>query len=151
MQIGVAFWKRDGYDDGLARNTSMEIRMRALPIFCLLALCGLPVLSAAAADQPQAARADEEPCVEAEVNGQRSQSFACLTQKLMPAKSPQAGAGGANSMTASEEIARRPSNQIGLFNYSATSHRMGNQFGVSVFPQRPPPPVPQTSFPHINH
>ncbi|HEY4317889.1 MAG TPA: hypothetical protein VGN04_09825 [Herbaspirillum sp.] len=123
--------------------------MRALPIFCLFAWCGLPVFSASAADLAQPAQADADACVDVVVNGQHSQSFACLTQKLQPAKTPQASVGGANSLTTSEEIARRPSNQIGLFNYSATSHRMGNQFGISVFPQRPAP-QPPPSFPHIH-
>jgi len=43
-----------------------------------------------------------------------------------------------------EGIAQRPANQLGLFNRAATSHRMGNQFGHSVYPQRPPPPVVAT-------
>jgi hypothetical protein len=138
-----------------AKNHSGEILMRALSIFCLLTLLGgVQALPATAADlapaaaPAQSAQSDADACIDVEVNGQHSQSFACLTQKLKPTPSPQAG-DPANTMTASEEIAHRPSNQIGLFNYSATSHRMGNQFGVSVFPQRPAPlPPPAGLFPH---
>lgn len=82
------------------------------------------------------AEANETPsCVEVEVNGQRTRSFDCLTQKLLPttasAQKP------SSSSVASETIVERPSNQLGLFNRSATSQRMGNTFGTSVYPQRP--------------
>lgn len=75
-------------------------------------------------------------CLEVEVDGQRAPpSFECLTRKLSPhtAAQPQA-----HSPLASEAIIQRPSNQLGLFNRAATGHRMGNQFGISAFPQRPP-------------
>jgi len=38
----------------------------------------------------------------------------------------------------SEAIIQRPSNQLGVFNRAAAGHRMGNNFGTSVYPQRPP-------------
>ncbi|WP_231908159.1 MULTISPECIES: hypothetical protein [unclassified Cupriavidus] len=82
-------------------------------------------------------------CVEVEVNGMRSPSYDCLTDKLKPA----ASAAGARPprQPESEAIAQRPGNQLGVFNWSATSQRMGNTFGTSVTPQRPaasPPPSP---------
>jgi hypothetical protein len=43
---------------------------------------------------------------------------------------------------ASEAIVQRPSNELGLFNRAATGHRMGNAFGISVYPQRPPAATP---------
>ena len=76
------------------------------------------------------------PCVEVTVNGERSPSFECLTQKLRPAEtSPRDAATGV--VMGSEDITRRPSNQLGLYNRAATEHRMGNTFGTSVYPQRP--------------
>lgn len=75
-------------------------------------------------------------CVEVEVNGVRSQSYACLTERLKPKAAARAAQTGGE--LASEQIANRPSNQLGLFNRAATSNRMGNTFGTSVFPQRPP-------------
>ncbi|NUA31628.1 hypothetical protein [Cupriavidus basilensis] len=74
-------------------------------------------------------------CVEVEVNGMRAPSFPCLTQKLSPKPAP--GQPPSERKLASEAIVARPSNALGLFNYSATSHRMGNTFGTSVTPQRP--------------
>lgn len=76
------------------------------------------------------------PCFEVEVNGERAPSYDCLTQKLRPA----AGAAGpaATPGMGSEAIVLRPSNQLGLFNRAATANRMGNTFGTSVYPQRPP-------------
>lgn len=141
--------------------------MRRSIMVCLLALLGgTQVCPAMAADATDAATTTEaaatvqaqqaDPCIGVEVNGQRSQSFGCLTQKLQPTPSAQAD-NPENKVPGSEEIAHRPSNQVGLFNYSSLSHRMGNQLGVSVFPQRAPtaPAVPQVplqiSAPHINH
>ncbi|MNS86197.1 hypothetical protein [Cupriavidus necator] len=98
------------------------------------------VPAAAAGPAPGAGTADSAPCVEVEVNGERAPSFPCLTQKL---QSPNAGKRAPpGSRLAAEAIAQRPSNQLGLYNEAATSHRMGNNFGTSVYPQRPASPVP---------
>lgn len=74
-------------------------------------------------------------CVEVEVNGRTEQSISCLARKLLPpqdamAKRPPAATGA-------EQIAGRPSNQLGLYNRAATEHRMGDTFGRSLSPQRP--------------
>jgi hypothetical protein len=82
------------------------------------------------------AAAGTQSCMEVEVNGERAPSYTCLTEKLQPAAS--SGNPATLAGPRSEAIARQPSNQLGLFNRAATSHRMGNQFGVSVHPQRPP-------------
>ncbi|MGO4812103.1 hypothetical protein AB4156_21320 [Cupriavidus sp. 2MCAB6] len=79
-------------------------------------------------------------CVEVEVDGVRAPSFTCLTQKLIPKPGP--GEPPSDRKLASEAIVERPSNALGLFNYSATSHRMGNTFGTLVTPQRPSNPAP---------
>lgn len=73
-------------------------------------------------------------CVDVEVNGERAPSYTCLTQQLTPSRDAKADERG----LASESIANRPSNQLGLYNRAATEHRMGNTFGTSVLPQRPP-------------
>lgn len=87
-----------------------------------------------------AASAPRAGCVDVEVNGQRSPSYDCLTNQLQPASAP--GAGRAPGLE-SENIANKPSNQIGgQFNWSATSQRMGNNFGNSATPQRPAPSPP---------
>lgn len=85
-------------------------------------------------------------CVDVEVNGQRSPSYDCLTHQLQPASSPLAG--GRAPGLESEDIANKPSNQIGgQFNWSGTSQRMGNAFGNSATPQRPSPPPPAPIIP----
>lgn len=101
----------------------------------------------------QGSGADADSCIEVEVDGQRSPpSFGCLTHKLAPRAQAGASAGTAPPL-ASEAIVLRPSNQLGLFNRAATGHRMGNQFGRSAFPQRPPdapgarPPIPAVPRP----
>ncbi|WP_432240997.1 hypothetical protein [Herbaspirillum robiniae] len=78
-------------------------------------------------------------CVDVEVNGVRSRSYDCLTEKLKPKAALQAArTGGLNS----EQIVNQPSNQLGLFNRAAMANRMGNTFGTSVYPQRPPASSP---------
>jgi hypothetical protein len=111
--------------------------MHIRPLFALLLAAAAP-LSVLAAEAPPAT-GDKQVCVDVEVNGQRAPSFSCLTEKL----TPRADAKNAASMTiASEAIVNRASNQLGLFNRAATSHRMGNTFGTSARPQRPPPATP---------
>ncbi|HWT19318.1 MAG TPA: hypothetical protein VN280_10420 [Variovorax sp.] len=117
------------------------MRMVFLYGVAALAACG-PCGDAAAQAASQAGDAVDS-CLEVTVNGERTPSYACLTQKLRPAV-PARGAGDAPSGMASEAIAQRPSNQLGLFNRAATGHRMGNTFGTSVHPQRPPPVAPSS-------
>jgi hypothetical protein len=109
--------------------------MREFLLYGVVALagCGFGAAAAAGADS----------CVEVVVNGERTPSYACLTQKLQPTAAPR-GPDGAQTGLASEAITQRPSNQLGLFNQAATSNRMGNTFGTSVYPQRPPPAVPSS-------
>lgn len=118
------------------------MRMVFLYGVAALAACGL-CGNAAAQAASQAGDAGADSCVEVMVNGERAPSYACLTQKLSPAAPPR-GAGDAPPGMASEAITQRPSNQLGLFNRAATGHRMGNTFGTSVHPQRPPPVVPSS-------
>ncbi|MGO4328272.1 hypothetical protein AB4Z48_27960 [Cupriavidus sp. 2TAF22] len=87
--------------------------------------------SQAWADMP--ASPPRRACVEVEVNGERAPSYSCLTQELMPPRNDTAE----QRQLGSESIAKRPSNQLGLYNRAATEHRMGNTFGSSVLPQRP--------------
>ena len=100
--------------------------------------------SLSATDNLTAPADAEAACVEVEVNGVRTPSYACLTQKLRAAKPGQ----NPNTLPGlnSEQILNRPGNQLGLFNRAATSNRMGNTFGTSVYPQRPPPPPPSSPY-----
>lgn len=102
----------------------------------LAALIGAAFLAGAAAASEAAPPPSS--CIEVEVNGQRSPSYGCLTQKLQPTPVPRNMEGAPE--LASEAIVQRSSNQLGLFNRAATANRMGNTFGTSVYPQRPPAP-----------
>ena len=86
------------------------------------------------------AAAPEKGCVEVEVNGKRAQSMSCLSEKLLP------NSNTVNrpppTLSGAEATVQRPSNQLGLYNRAALEHRMGNAFGKSVTPQRPPAPAP---------
>lgn len=102
-------------------------------------ICGV----AAAQDTAKATNAGVDSCAEVTVNGERTPSYECLTQKLQP-KATARGPDDAAPGMASEAIVQKPSNQLGLFNRAATGHRMGNTFGTSVHPQRPPPVAPSS-------
>ncbi|MDN2713086.1 hypothetical protein O0880_27065 [Janthinobacterium sp. SUN118] len=86
------------------------------------------------------AAAPEKGCVEVEVNGKREQSMSCLSEKLLPPHS--AKSQRPPTLSGAESNLQRPSNQLGLYNRAALEHRMGNAFGKSVTPQRPPAPTP---------
>jgi hypothetical protein len=93
---------------------------------------------AAHADDAKPAKAAAHPdtCVDVSINDHPVLAYACLNHQLAPDPSaPQAP-----GLTAA--VAAEPSNrQVGQFNFSAFSNRMGDQLGKSVHPQRPPPPV----------
>jgi hypothetical protein len=75
-------------------------------------------------------------CVDVTVNGHPALSYACLNQQL--AASSQVAQGPQPQLDA---VTHAPSNQqVGQFNFSALSIRMGNNLGKSAYPQRPPPP-----------
>ncbi|KHA79498.1 hypothetical protein NC77_07285 [Janthinobacterium lividum] len=113
--------------------------MARLLSLLLLACAALP----AQADEHTVvvkAAAPQKGCVDVEVNGQRAPSMSCLNEKLLPnsneiKRQPPA-------LSGAEAAVQRPSNQLGLYNRAALEHRMGNAFGKSVTPQRPPAPAP---------
>ncbi|MGJ7524790.1 hypothetical protein [Variovorax sp. GB1P17] len=118
--------------------------MRAGLLYGAMALLAFGAHGAAMAQDAPVAKAEDtgaDSCVEVVVNGERTPSYACLTQKLRPTPPPRSPDGEQPGM-ASEAITQRPSNQLGLFNRAATEHRMGNTFGTSVYPQRPPAVAP---------
>jgi hypothetical protein len=81
-------------------------------------------------------------CVDVAVNDHPALSYDCLNQQL-----------GASAHTAPgpqpqlDAVTHAPSNQqLGQFNFSALSIRMGNNLGKSAYPQRPPPVAPMPLF-----
>ena len=82
----------------------------------------------------------DDHCMSTDGAGRRVQSMSCLNEKLLPASD--AAARQPPALSTAETNLQRPSNQLGLYNRAALEHRMGNAFGKSVTPQRPPPPTP---------
>lgn len=83
----------------------------------------------------------EEPlgCVDVSVGGYKAPDYNCLSQQM--GNNPEgAAAAQKNLETMNVPINKRPPNQVGLATPAATSTRMGNTFGTSVKPQRPPAP-----------
>lgn len=116
----------------------MKRPYRYSAVACLL----WAAMPAAGGEPVRAPRAEPEPpvCIEVEVDGQRVPAYDCLSAKLAE---PAAGrrAPPPDARLGSERIAAQPGTRLSLFNQAATSQRMGNAFGESVRPQRPPPPV----------
>ncbi|MGG6871146.1 UNVERIFIED_CONTAM: hypothetical protein P3C96_19815 [Pseudomonas aeruginosa] len=90
-------------------------------------------------------------CINTEVNGYQALSYECLSQQMTDPDSAARARreqGGIQLLFAararreqeldSAAIVRRPPNQLGLYNQSATRIRLGTSFGNSVEAQRPP-------------
>ena len=81
----------------------------------------------------------EEPlgCVEVTVGGYKAPNYDCLSQQM--GNNPNgAAAAQKNQEAMNVPVNKRPPNQVGLATPAATSTRIGNTFGTSVKPQRPP-------------
>lgn len=106
-------------------------------MLCVLAL-GWPCLPAAAQVAATAPASSDRraPCVDVAINDHPALSYDCLNRRLtMAATVPPQPAIEVDAAT------REPGNrQVGQYNFSALSHRMGANLGHSTLPQRPPPP-----------
>ncbi len=98
---------------------------------------GAPVT---AAEPASSASVPPPSCVDVSINQHSVLAFDCLSRAL---------AGGSTAPAAPapalDPVASEPSNrQVGQYNFSALSHRMGSNLGKSVLPQRPPAAIPPT-------
>jgi hypothetical protein len=97
-----------------------------------LALSGLLLTLSGGAHAEQALG-----CVEVTVGGYKAPNYDCLSQQM--GNNPDgAAAAQKNQEAMNVPVNKRPPNQVGLATPAATSTRMGNTFGTSVKPQRPP-------------
>jgi hypothetical protein len=76
-------------------------------------------------------------CVQVEVAGQTASALNCLNQELQD----QALAAQGTALPAAPLGAGSPSNAVGVFNQFGVAEQYGKNFGLSVHPYRPPPPV----------
>jgi hypothetical protein len=81
--------------------------------------------------------ADGPACVQVQIAGQAAPAFACLNQELQS----QAQAAHQAPRIAAPLGAGGPSNATGTFNQTGVAQQYGKNFGSSVIPYRPPPPV----------
>ncbi|MBC3375840.1 hypothetical protein J3P95_13775 [Pseudomonas sp. Z5-35] len=84
----------------------------------------------------QAAEPVNEGCINVEVNGYKALSYECLSEQMANPKGTAAARKNQEAMNV--PIDQRAPNKLGLYNQSATRIRMGNTFGNSALPQRPP-------------
>ena len=86
------------------------------------------------------AHADEpknQGCIDVSVDQYRAPDYNCLSQQ-MGNDAQAAQATEHNQQALKPDIRKQAPNQLGLSNPSSTGTRMGNTFGKSVLPQRPP-------------
>lgn len=81
-----------------------------------------------------------EMCVEVDIAGYKAGHLDCATRRLRAA-TREAQERAPNAESFDVPGARSADVVTGVANQTATRQRMGNQFGVGVRPQRPPPPV----------
>jgi hypothetical protein len=87
-------------------------------------------------------------CVDVQVEGAHSLSFDCLNQSLKDAAQQQSDT--APAVSAKDVTGSGAPTTVGTFSYTGTSIRMGNAFGHSATPQRPPAPSFTSALvPHI--
>lgn len=79
-------------------------------------------------------------CVEVDIAGYKAGHLDCASQRLQAA-TREAQARAPNAEGFDLPSARSADVVTGVANQTATRQRMGNQYGVGVRPQRPPPPV----------
>jgi hypothetical protein len=111
--------------------------MRAsIVLISTLFMASAPAMAQTSASIHPAGQASS--CVDVAVNDHPALSYACLDQQLS------ASAGAApTAQNQLDAVTHAPSNQqVGQFNFSALSIRMGDNLGKSVHPQRPPPAAP---------
>lgn len=121
-----------------------KFSLRLIFLFCMAAGAPCVMVPAVASELEAPQHAESLPtCIEVEVDGVRAPSYACLSERLRPA-APQSAP--RETGIASEAVLQRPGNQLGVFNRAATANRMGNTFGTSVYPQRPPVVTPALPF-----
>ncbi len=109
--------------------------MQPVALFSVFTLC----LSMLALAKPaQAETAPLAGCIEVKVGEYRAPDYNCLSQQM--SNSQGAAAARKNQQAMNPGIDKRAPNAIGLATPAATRVRMGNTFGNSVKPQRPPAP-----------
>ncbi len=96
------------------------------------------------------AQGEEAPaCIEVTVGGYKTPDYNCLSRQM--GNDPQAATAAQRAQDAMNvPVNERAPNSIGLATPAATSVRMGNTFGTSVKPQRPPVPTSNSLLPNGN-
>jgi hypothetical protein len=120
-------------------NRSSACLCAAAAVSLLLAAI-LPVLAQAQSINlpPLHVEAPGDSCVDAGAQGTRSLSFDCLNQKLKDAA--QEHDSTTPTANAKDVTGTGAPTTVGTFSYTGTSIRMGDAFGKSAIPQRPPAP-----------
>lgn len=108
--------------------------MSRLWIFAAVAFSGAASLcTASAAPSP----APTSTCVDVQIGDDRTPYLNCLNDEMQKSVQRERGV----PLPAAPLSANSSGNQIGTFNEAAARQRMGNAFGISPVPQRPPKPV----------
>ena len=102
---------------------------------CIFAL--LLAVSPAFADAPKRSSDTTAACVDVQIGNDRTANLECLNNAFQQRVQREHGTPPVEAPIGTQSS----SNQLGTFNESAAREHMGNAYGVSAVPQRPPKPV----------
>ncbi|MCQ3001088.1 hypothetical protein NLO98_15140 [Pseudomonas syringae] len=105
--------------------------MQPVSAFSFIALVFMASLPSAHAQTPP-----NQGCIEVKVGQYTAPDYHCLSQQMGNVQG--AAAQRKNQAAMNPGVEQRRPNSLGLATPAATSVRMGNTFGRSVIPQRPP-------------
>ncbi|MBO1539437.1 hypothetical protein [Pseudomonas sp. OA65] len=96
------------------------------------------------------AQGEEAPgCIEVTIGGYKTPDYNCLSRQM--GNDPEAATAAQRAQEAMNvPVNERAPNSVGLATPAATGVRMGNTFGTSVKPQRPPVPANTSPLPNGN-
>jgi len=105
--------------------------------FKVITVVSLMLFASLASAKEAAKPADQTECVDVQIGEDRTANLGCLNEAFQRRVRQE-------HQTAQIEAplsVHSSSNQVGGFNETAAREQMGNAFGVSPVPQRPPKPV----------
>lgn len=109
------------------------------PCFYVL-LAATPASAQTVALPPVKVEAPPQACTDVQVDGQRRPALACLNAQLKASAQDATPPTDPNAAI-HDVVGNGEPNKVGTFSRTGQSIRMGNTFGTSSKPQRPPAPV----------
>lgn len=118
------------------------MRVRLFLAGFLATIAGAPLNAEEPREQSTAAPAEPENCVEVRIDGAATKDFTCVNAGMKSAIKNSRDTGQIDTSLGVSS----PSSALGTFNIAAEKLKMGENFGKSVVPFRPPPLPPRPAL-----